>query len=357
MTPHFCLVQADDRRFAQVWRERVTALNPGCSFEQIQMLTASETQHVHHLVLGTNDSHQVVAVAYLVSQFVNLGLGWRVNVLVLGGSLPGESMWLDLNADSYESYMRQLLQFCSEHIGYSLILVKPFDGLRDAELLRCNERTLKFVNVFGAPRADIDLSGVATYDEYLGKLEKKRRYFLRQLDKKRPAALDVSLTSDFSTLVPEIYALYLNVANRASEVRDLELFPLSYFQELSRSRSGRIRMILAREQGRLIGFMVLEEEGAVVSCGACGLDHAVVKAYNLWFVLMAAAIKYGIQSGKRSLLMGTTNFALKKKFGPTRHDLWLSIKCKSRLATMAFGPLLRLWLRLFVFTGPKQAEE
>jgi hypothetical protein len=55
--------------------------------------------------------------------------------------------------------------------------------------------------------------------------------------------------------------------------------------------------------------------------------------------------------------MGTTNFALKKKFGPSRHDLWLSIRCRSRIATMTFGPLLRLWLRMFVFTGPKQAEE
>jgi hypothetical protein len=117
------------------------------------------------------------------------------------------------------------------------------------------------------------------------------------------------------------------------------------------------RAIIVRADQRIVGFLVLVEKGQVLLCGVCGMDHSVSKMYNTWYLLMVQAIKYGIRSKKERVILGTTNFSMKRKLGAKRYDLWVSLRFTSRWLTVALAPVIRLWLRKNLFTGADAHEE
>jgi hypothetical protein len=82
----------------------------------------------------------------------------------------------------------------------------------------------------------------------------------------------------------------------------------------------------------------------------------VSRKYNTWYLLMLQAIKYGIRSRKERVILGTTNFSMKRKLGATRYDLWVSLRFTSRWLTVMLAPVIRMWLRRNLFTGSEAAE-
>jgi hypothetical protein len=352
MTLNFSFVDPQEDRFADAWRRHLAALNPECSLEHIQLLRSCEPDKEHYFVVGTNDSNDLVSVAYLTVQSVDVALGWRVRVLLLGGSTSAKSLWIDATLATYEDVTRELLRFCKKHIRHFLILLKPFESRGDLDVLKCNEEELNFINVYGTTQADVDISKVETYEAYLATLDKKKRYYLRKIETEAAlAGLEIELAQNFSDAIPSIYPLYLSVSARAKEVKDLTPTPMDYFTRLAESKSMNIQAVLVRAKGRLIGFLILMEEGPILCCGACGMDHSVSKTYNVWYVLMLQAIKYGIRARKTAVILGTTNFAMKRKFAATRHDLWISIRFRSRALTLMLAPIVRAWLKKNVFVG------
>jgi len=123
------------------------------------------------------------------------------------------------------------------------------------------------------------------------------------------------------------------------------------------SGSNTYALLLGTAADRIVGFLVLVEKGSVLCCGLCGMDHSVSKRYNTWYLLMLQAIKYGIQSRKSSVILGTTNYNMKRKLGARRYDLWISLRFTSRLLTVALAPVVRLWLHRNLFTRADAQEE
>ena len=353
----FSFVSPDDEGFGGVWERRLGGLNPECSMAHLQVLMACEPHKEHYFVLGTNPRHDVVAVAYLAIQSVNaLGLKWRV--LTLGGSIGADALWFDAETEQYADVVRGLLEFARKRIKHSLVVLKPFDGSRDVECLGANENELNFINVYGTTQADVDLVGLETYDAYLARLEKKKRYYLRKVEKDADlAGLAIEVTPAFVDLVPVLYPLFQSVSERANEVKDLDPLPIQYLDCLARLRSLNTQAVIVRAGDRIVGFLVLVENGSVLGCGLCGMDHSVSRAYNTWYLLMVQAIKYGILSKKRRVILGTTNFSMKRKLGARRYDLWVSLRFSSRLLTLALAPVIRMWLRKHLFIRAAAQEE
>jgi len=357
MSLTFSFVSPNDEKFTEIWERRLGMLNPECSMEHLQVLMTCEPHKEHYFVLGINQRNDVVAIAYLAIQSVGaLGVHWRV--LTLGGSIGADALWIDRESEQYAEVMRELLQFSKKHIKHSIIVLKPFDASRDLDCLKSNEKDLSFINIYGTTQADVNLSELESYDAYLAKLEKKKRYYLKKVDKDAElAGLTIEVTTDFADVVPSLYPLFQSVSDRAKEVKDLDPLSIQYLECLAQLKTLNTQAVIVRtKDDRIVGFLVLVEKGTVLVCGLCGMDHSVSKTYNTWYLLMLQAIKYGIRSKKSRVILGTTNFSMKRKLGAKRYDLWVSLRFTSRVLTFALAPVIRMWLRknLFTQTGPQE---
>jgi hypothetical protein len=351
MTLTFSLVPPNDRDMAEIWEQRLGRANPECSMEHLHVLMACEPHKEHHFVVGKNQRGDVLAIAYLAIQLVD-ALGLRLRVLTLGGSTGTDALWFDGDLVPYGDVVRELLHFTKKHISHSLVVLKPFDGTRDLERLRTNEKELSFINVYGTTQADVSLSAVDSYDAYLALLDKKKRYYLKKVEKDAESAgLSIEVTADFAHLVPALYPLFQSVSARAREVKDLDPIPSEYLDYLAEAKALNPQAIIVRTPERIVGFMMLVEKGQVLCCGVCGMDHSVSKIYNTWYLLMLHAIKYGIASKMDRVILGTTNFSMKRKLGARRYDLWVSLRFTSRWLTVVLAPVIRMWLRRNLFTG------
>jgi hypothetical protein len=356
MTLTFSFVSPNDKDIADVWEQRLSRNNPECSMEHLQVLMACEPYKEHHFVVGKDLQGEVLVIAYFAIQPVD-ALGLRFRVLTLGGSTGTDALWFDRDL-AYGEVVRELLQFTKKHISHSLVVLKPFDGTRDLERLRTNEKELSFINVYGTTQADVSLSAFDSYDAYLAQLERKKRYYLKKVEKDAESAgLTIEVTADFAHLVPTLYPLFQSVSARAREVKDLDPIPSEYLDYLADAKSLNPQAIIVRTPERIVGFMMLVEKGGVLCCGVCGMDHAVSKTYNTWYLLMVHAIKYGIASKMDRVILGTTNFNMKRKLGARRYDLWVSLRFTNRWLTVVLAPVIRMWLRKNLFTGADGHEQ
>jgi hypothetical protein len=353
----FSFVSPDDRDVAEAWEQRLGRLNPECCLEHLQLLIGCEPHKEHYFVVGSAPGGELAAIAYLAVQTVE-ALGLRLRVLTLGGSIGADALWIDRDRERYGDVVRELLQFARKHIRHSLVVLKPFDASRDVERLRTNEKELSFINVYGTTQADVPLAEIDSYEAYLATLDKKKRYQLKKVEKDaESASLAIEVTSDFAHLVPALYPLFQSVSARAREVKDLDPIPVQYLDRLARMKSLNPQAIIVRAADRIVGFLVLVEKGPILCCGVCGMDHAVARTYNTWYVLMLQAIRYGIRARKERVILGTTNFSMKRKLGARRYDLWVSLRFTSRWLTVALAPVIRMWLRKNLFTGADVPEE
>ncbi|PWT87446.1 MAG: hypothetical protein C5B54_12350, partial [Acidobacteria bacterium] len=246
-------VAPNHERFTEAWQQRLEILNPECSLEHLQVLMTCEPHKEHYFVLGVNQRNDVVAIAYLVIQTVRF-LGCNFRVLTLGGSIGADALWIDRTSEEYVDVVRELLRFSKKHIPHSIVVLKPFDYSRDLDCLKANEKELNFINVYGTTQADLNLSGLETYDDYLAKLEKKKRYYLKKVDKDADrAGLMIEVTTDFADAVPALYPLFKSVSDRASEVKDLDPLSIQYLECLAQLRALNTQAILVRAHDRLVG--------------------------------------------------------------------------------------------------------
>ncbi len=352
MKVKFFLAKPEDKTFSDTWNRELAAHNPECSLDYLQALIACEPNREHHYLVGRGEDGSVAAIAYFSVQTIAFVLGLKVKVLILGGSLSANAHWVDTAADSYKNIMRGMLLFCAEHLKYHVVLLKPFEAKKGELSLRSNSQDLGFINIYASTQSEIDLSDFVNYEDYTSTLDKKKRYYLRKIEKDAEAAgLRVEFTEDFGRYIPEMYPLYRSVAERASEIKEDDPLPAKYFEHLSTLSMLNSKAILARTDGRIVGFLILMEQNAVLWCGPCGIEHASVKRFNTWYVLIYEAIKYGLRSQSKTIILGTTNYVMKRKFGATRMDLWISLRFRSRTLTQLLAPFIRFWIRQNVFGG------
>ena len=360
MEATFAFVQPDDALFARLWDEQLAASNPECSLYYLDALVSSEPDKQHIYLLGLNAAGNPIAVAYFSVQSVAFILGTKIKVLTLGGSLSADAFWINTTLATYAQAMQAMLKFCSKNLRYHVVLLKPFAAIEQALALSNNKGELGFINVYASTQAEVDLAGIKSYDDYTATLEKKKRYYLRKVQKDaEQTGLTIEVTSDFAQVVPEIYPLYLSVIARATEVKDNDPLPPKYFEKLSGLSMLNSKAVLVRKADRLVGFLILLEKDQVFWCGPCGMDHATVKQFNTWYLLILQAIKCAIEARSKRAILGTTNFPMKKKFGARRTELWISLRLRSLLLTRTLTPFIRLWLKKNVFSaeGAEQLVE
>jgi hypothetical protein len=144
------------------------------------------------------------------------------------------------------------------------------------------------------------------FDHYQATL--RSGYRRRQLQAlRRGADLEAGFLADNAAFDEELYGLYRQVFDHADYA--LEKLPLRYF------RNSFARHLVLRLGGRPVGFVQLIEDGGLLTFAFAGFDRALNETYDLYYNLLLALTRYGLDRGCTAIDYGQTAYDCKLRFG------------------------------------------
>lgn len=166
----------------------------------------------------------------------------------------------------------------------------------------------------------VELRGERNFDEYMMRLEQKRRTqsraYRREFARAGGTIECVEQLTDSD--LDEIARLYNSTVSLHEVQEDLHVpIPIGrpYFDALSRMPTNRRRALIARVQGVAVGFAWLVDSGDAVIFSHCGLDHAKAVPSRAYFNLYYTMFDYALANGYARLELGAQAYVVKRKLG------------------------------------------
>jgi hypothetical protein len=183
----------------------------------------------------------------------------------------------------------------AKQIKARLIVFKEFTFRYRASLQALTDRG--FIRVPSLPSVTLSL-GYADFEDYLRRgVSRNMRSHLRRkyraLDKAPP--IEMSIVSDVSDIIDELYPLYLQVHHR-SDIQ-FERLTKDFFCELGRRMPDRVRFFVWRQQGRVIAFSLSLIHNDSVHNEYLGLDYGIALKLHLYFVVFRDIMSWAISNG------------------------------------------------------------
>jgi hypothetical protein len=197
----------------------------------------------------------------------------------------------------------------------SLVVFKDFlASYRDslAVLSKSN-----YTRVPSMPMTRLALS-FQNFDEYLGTLGYISRKSLRRKFRKTESAvkIDMEVVEDISSLVDQIYPLYLQVHERSP--MKFENLSKEFFVGIAKELPERARFFIWRIDGRIVAFSLCLIHGDTLYDECIGLDYDVALELHLYFYTMRDVIRWAIDQRLRCYVSGPLNYDPKLHLG---HEL------------------------------------
>ncbi|MCA9235283.1 MAG: GNAT family N-acetyltransferase [Planctomycetales bacterium] len=176
------------------------------------------------------------------------------------------------------------------------------------------------------PMTSIDLSGIATFDDYLAGLSKKRRRNYRhesQVFADAGAVVEIveGPLVDRPQLVAELTHL-LAASESHSELvapyNDVLIDPQAFAEQ-------RQTALIARVDGRAVGFMCFLQAGERWMQCHGGLDYARSHEVLAYHNLIYAGVRTAIERGCRAMTMGPLNNETKRRAATDLHPVVASV--------------------------------
>ncbi|RQP21735.1 GNAT family N-acetyltransferase [Piscinibacter terrae] len=341
MTPQFRIVDNPrETSFQQAWERHVSAGELSLDLDYLRLVSEATPEASHHYVACIDAAGAICGLAYVSLTGRRIAGLIPLRVLVLGGTVAGgQAFWFDEAVLRFADFMAALRSFLARAVPHDLIVLKEFSSGRDATVLQDN-CDAGFVNVLCFDRSRVDLRSTASLDAWLDTLPAKKRYYLKQvLRHQRESGLAFDVMERFDHLVDELYPLYLAVNARATEARTQAL-PKSLFHAMAR-QLGSSRLLVARQDGRCVGFGLLLERHDQVKCMVIGLDYAVSRQLNLWYAIVLRSIEHAVTRGCSMVDLGSTNHDMKRKFGAASDDIWISVRHRTPWLNRLLAPYIR----------------
>jgi predicted N-acyltransferase len=176
------------------------------------------------------------------------------------------------------------------------------------------------------PLVRVDVSGCATFDEYLVRIGQKRRRNLRkerQLFAEQGGTMEVLAPPFASDLVDDLHGLLL-ASSRNNPGLEIP------FEDLMNSRAAFERqpqsVIVARVAGKICGFFgFIRHENRICQCHG-GLDYDASLRVKAYPNLIHAAVIHAIESGCDEVTLGPLNNEAKRRAGalaPVMASFWV----------------------------------
>lgn len=206
-----------------------------------------------------------------------------------------------LDADDDEAgrhYAQQLalaLPGLAKQLGVSLIVMKEFPA-RYRETLQCFSQQ-GFTRVPSLPMTRLNID-YASFGEYMEKAlnsatRKKIRKKFKCTDESAP--IDLSIVSDVTSIVDEVYPLYLQVYERSP--LHFEKLTKEYLSGLGRLMPDKVRFFVWRQRGKIIAFSVCMFQSDAMYAEYVGFDYAVALDLHLYHYVVRDMLTWAI--GKR----------------------------------------------------------
>lgn len=181
-------------------------------------------------------------------------------------------------------------------------------------------------------------------DGYLASLTPKVRTDLRR---KMRLAKDVTIEfrDDIGDIHDELVALYQETrANRKASYEAFDEIPEGYFREVMHHCPS-ARIMLCRVDGKIASFNLFFEEPGRVIGKFIGMNYALARQHNLYFVNWMSMVRYCIERGIGELQTGQTTYQLKMRLGCTLKRSWVYFRHRNSALNAVFhavGPRVGL---------------
>ena len=162
-----------------------------------------------------------------------------------------------------------------------------------------------FTRVPSLPMVVLDID-YADFDDYMqrglhGKMRSHLRRKFRDAAKSEP--IEMSVVSDVTPIIDDIYPLYLQVYERAT--LRFEKLTKEYFCEVGRRMPDKARFFIWRQSGKPVAFSLSLVHGDAIYNEYLGLDYAVALDLHLYFYAFRDVMSWAIANGyKRYLSTG-----------------------------------------------------
>lgn len=262
---------------------------------------------------------------------------WRCLMVgcVAGEShLDGHPAWHRANADELAAAILER----ARELRAPLIVLKEFPREYRKPLQPFLDRGFSRIPSMPMTRLDIDY---ADFDDYMARaLNSATRRKLRK--KFRAAALaapiELSIVSDVSPFIDEIYPLYLRVYER-SKLR-FERLTKAYFCGIGRRMPDKASFFIWRQNGKIVAFSLCMFEGASFYPEYVGFDYSVAFTLHLYHYVVRDMISWAIAHGFKELRSSGLNYDPKLHLRHRLDPIDLYVRHRSSLINAALKRIL-----------------
>lgn len=185
-------------------------------------------------------------------------------------------------------------------LGARLIVLKEFPAdYRDA----LHSFVLQgYTRIPSLPMTSLEID-YRDFDDYMDRtITRRMRSQLRRKFRHagRAAPIQMSVTSDITPMIDDVYPLYQQVYQR-SPLR-FEMLTKDYFCRLGRFMPDKVRFFVWRQSGKIIAFSVALVDGEAICHEYIGLDYSVALDLHLYFYAFRDTMSWSIANGYRCYL-------------------------------------------------------
>ncbi len=228
----------------------------------------------------------------------------------------------------------------ARHLKARLIVLKEFPAeYRDS--LRCF-LDHGYTRIPSLPMVSLDLD-YADFDDYMKRgVSRRMRSDLRRKfrDAAAAAPIQMSVVTDVTPFVDEIYPLYLQVYER-STLR-FEKLTKEFLCSIGRVLPDKVRFFIWRQSGKPIAFSLSMIHGDAVYAEYLGLDYSVALKLHLYFYAFRDLMTWAIANGYKRYVSTGLNYEPKWHLRFQLYPLDLYVRHTSGILNMALSRILPL---------------
>ena len=199
-----------------------------------------------------------------------------------------------------------------------------------------------FTRVPSLPMVDLNID-YADFDDYMTRgLSRRMRSDLRRKfrDAARAAPIELSVVTDATPFIDDIYPLYLQVYEKSA--LHFEKLTKEYFCRIGRLMPDKARFFVWRQSGKIIGFSLVLVQGDAIYSEYLGLDYSVALRVHLYFYAFRDTVAWAIANGYKRYLSTGLNYDPKRNLRFQLYPLDLYVRHTSRPANAVLRWLLPL---------------
>jgi predicted N-acyltransferase len=158
----------------------------------------------------------------------------------------------------------------------------------------------------------------ANFAQYRAALRSSyRKQVNRSMRKLTNAGIEAKVLNDADEILrlytPDVHAMYCEMVAK-SDVK-LEVFPIEYYQQLTKQLAGQIELLALVKDSRIIAFGWCLYDRSTYHMMYAGLDYSLNREFDLYFNLMYAGFDRALQKRVERIHVGQTATVFKARMG------------------------------------------